>query len=113
MQDTHEETLRENQLHSPVLSADELATIVALRSGTARVVIVDVAQIEDAPRQSGEELYRTAFCAVKNYNDWAEHNATEWTGWGDQIVPPGAEYWCTKSKQALAALSECGPGHRR
>lgn len=65
------------------------------------------AEILPEELMDGQALAQEAFDAVKRYHDWASHNETMWTGWGDMVVPAGAEWWRVKSGQALAALREC------
>lgn len=52
-------------------------------------------------------LLKSAMFHLAVYNNWTSYNEAMFTGWGEQIVPPGAEWWRVKSGQALAALSEC------
>lgn len=51
-------------------------------------------------------LLANAMTALKALDDWTNINETEFTGWGDQIVPPAAEWWRVKTGQALKALQE-------
>lgn len=53
-----------------------------------------------------DELIRIAVEAVSNLDDWTNVNETEFTGWGDGEVPPGAVFWRIKSGQALKALRD-------
>jgi hypothetical protein len=57
--------------------------------------------------QDGAALAKEAFDAVERYNDWAHVNEANWSGWGEQTIPAGAEWWRVKSGQALSALREC------
>lgn len=54
-----------------------------------------------------DELLTNAMFHLSRFCDWASENETMFTGWGEQIVPPGAEWWRVKANQALSALSEC------
>lgn len=53
-----------------------------------------------------DDLIKRSIEAVTDLDDWANVNETEFTGWGDGIVPPGAEFMRVKSGQALKALKE-------
>jgi hypothetical protein len=65
-----------------------------------------VAWQEGGPRPTFEQVRDRAMAAVKELDAWTNLNETEWTGWGDGDVPPGATWWRIKSGQALSALGE-------
>ena len=63
----------------------------------------------EAYRPTFEQAFTAAYKALKELDDWTNTNETEWTGWGDQIVPPAATFWRVKSGQALKAIEELRP----
>lgn len=59
-----------------------------------------------------DEMLQLAMFYLALYEDWTQYNETQFTGWGEQTVPPGAEYMRVKAGQALCALKECNIVHR-
>lgn len=57
-------------------------------------------------RKTPEELLDAAMQAVEQLDVWANCNETEYTGYGDQVVPPMATFWRVKAGQAFQALQE-------
>ena len=57
-----------------------------------------------------DEAFRAALKATEVYYDAASVEETNWTGWGDQTVPPAAEMRRVKAKQALTAIRDSDPG---
>ncbi len=53
-----------------------------------------------------EEMVNRARKAVRELADWTHVNEAEWSGWGDQIIPPTATFWRVKAEQAAKALDE-------
>ena len=66
-------------------------------------------EVTDMVRPTFDQVRDAALKAVKALDDWTNLNETEWTGWGDGHVPPGATWWRVKSGQALKALAELAP----
>lgn len=54
-------------------------------------------------------LHAKALTAAIAFEEKASINETDWTGWGEQIVPPGATMARVKGQQAVAALRDAWP----
>lgn len=68
-----------------------------------------VTEAEDETFPSLDEAFDAAFAAMKTYADAASVEETNWTGWGEQIVPPHAAMRRVKADQALSALRDSDP----
>lgn len=55
------------------------------------------------------EAYQTAVHATRVFVDAAHVEETNWTGWGDQVVPASATMRRVKAEQALLALRDADP----
>lgn len=64
---------------------------------------------DDPPAIDLRQAHRDAIAAAEIFYDAASVEETLWTGWGEQIVPPSAEWRRVKAKQALSALRDAAP----
>lgn len=88
-----------------VVNRLEALGYVLFGGGAAATFLLKVA--DEKPQTGGAAVFRRALDAAEAFYDWASVNETEWTGWGEQTVPAGAEWWRVKAKQAVSALEEC------
>lgn len=51
-------------------------------------------------------LHHHAMTATQAFEDAASYEETQWTGWGDCVVPPHAEMRRVKAQQAVCALRD-------
>lgn len=51
-------------------------------------------------------LHARALAATTAFEDAASYEETQWTGWGDCVVPPYAEMRRVKAQQAVCALRD-------
>lgn len=56
--------------------------------------------------QDHQLLYAQALIASRLFADYTHVNETAYTGWGDQVVPPRAEFMRVKAEQACKALRD-------
>jgi hypothetical protein len=55
------------------------------------------------------DLHNRAMVALRDFYEAASDEETKWTGWGEQVVPPHAEWRRVKAAQAVAALRDAQP----
>lgn len=55
------------------------------------------------------DAYAAVLKAAQDFDDAANVEETNWTGWGEQTVPPEATTRRVKAGQALAALRDADP----
>lgn len=65
-----------------------------------------VAETKSASVTPLAKLHQRAMAAAQAYEDAASYEETQWTGWGDQVVPPSAEMRRVKAQQAVCALRD-------
>jgi len=53
--------------------------------------------------------YAAAVAAVRSFDDAANVEETNWTGWGEQTVPPAATMRRLKAEQAHRAIRDADP----
>lgn len=56
-----------------------------------------------------EEAYLAVILAAESFSDACHVEETNWTGWGEQTVPPEATMRRIKADQALAAIRDADP----
>ncbi len=93
----HAGTMTEDDFTAVTNRLDEIVdSVIAALSATPLSV----------PSDRLSDLRDKAFTAAVAFEEAASQNETEWTGWGEQIVPPGATMARVKAEQAVSALRD-------